>query len=144
MSQLVKLILDDGEYEFDLGKFMLSEASALEEDWGIDTMRFAELVTSGKPPMRVVGAMVWLAKVRARAAAEKISFREAAKLLPVEEFDTDLMAVRIDSEAKPENPTPGGTRTRTTRTTRATSAKPRAKRASSAAPKATRDSSPSS
>ena len=144
MSQLVKLILDDGEYEFDLGRFMLSEASALENEWGIDTLQFAQQVTSGSPPLRVVGAMVWLAKVRARAAADGISFREAAKLLPVESFDTDLMAVRIDSEAKPENPTPGGTRTKGTRTTRATSAKPRAKHASPASAKATKASLPSS
>lgn len=127
MSQSVKLILDDGEYELDLGKFMLSEAKALQDDWNIDTLEFAKLITSGNPPLYVVGAMVWLAKVRARAAADGVSFREAAKHLPVEEFDTDLMAVQVEPEAKPENPTPGGTRTRTTRTTRATSAKPRAK-----------------
>ena len=48
--------------------------------------------------------------------------------MPVALFDTDLMAVRVDAEAEPENPTPGGTRTKGTRTTRATSAKPRTKR----------------
>lgn len=128
MSTSVKLILDDGEYDLDLGRFMLSEARALEDDWGIDTLQFAQLVTSGSPPLKVVGAMVWLTKARALAAAEGISFPEAAKRLPVATFDTDLMAVRIDTEAGPENPTPGGTRTKGTRTTRATSAKPRAKR----------------
>lgn len=129
MSQTAKLILDDGEYVLDLGKFMLSEAKALEDDWDINPLEFTSLVTSGKPPLKVVGAMVWIAKVRSIAAADGISFAEAAKQLPVTAFDTDLMAVRVDTEAEPENPTPGGTRTRTTRTTRATSAKPRAKRA---------------
>lgn len=128
MSTSVKLILDDGEYDLDLGRFMLSEARALEDDWNINTMEFAQVVTSGSPPLNVVGAMVWLAKVRAIAATEKLPFAEAAKQLPVATFDTDLMAVRIDMEAEPENPTPGGTRTRTTRTTRATSAKPHTKR----------------
>lgn len=128
MKQSVKLVLDDGEYELDLGRFMLSEAEALEKDWGIDTVEFSKLVTSGSPPLRVVGAMVWLAKVRARAAADGVPFREAAKQLPVATFDTDLMAVQISDEDVPENPTPGGTRTKGTRTTRATSAKPRTKR----------------
>lgn len=144
MSQSVKLILDDGEYELDLGRFMLSEAQALEDEWGVDTLQFAQQVTSGSPPLRVVGAMVWLVKVRSRAAAEGISFRDAAQQMPVASFDTDLMAVRIDAEAKPENPTPGGTRKQGTRTTRATSAKPRTKRASSAVASPTKASSPSS
>lgn len=128
MSMSVKLILDDGEYALDLGRFMLSEAEALEDDWGLDPLEFEKLVTSGKPPLKVVGAMVWLAKARALAATEGITFREAAKQMPVALFDTDLMAVRVDAEAEPENPTPGGTRTKGTRTTRATSAKPRTKR----------------
>ena len=58
MSMSVKLILDDGEYALDLGRFMLSEAEALEDDWGLDPLEFEKLVTSGKPPLKVVGAMV--------------------------------------------------------------------------------------
>lgn len=145
MSQSVKLVLDDGEYDLDLGRFMLSEAMALEDEWGVNTSTFAAAVTSGNPPPRVVGAMVWLVKVRAIAAAGGISFREAAKQVPVATFDTDLMALRIEDEGQgPENPTPGGTRTRTTRTTRATSVKPRTKRGSSAGPAPTKASSASS
>lgn len=128
MSGTVKLVLDDGEYELDLGTFMLSEALALEDDWGVKTLEFAELVTSGNPPLRVVGAMVWLAKVRSLAAADQILFAEAAKRLPVATFDTNLTAIRIEAQ-QTENPTPGGPRPKGTRTTRATSAKPRTKRA---------------
>lgn len=127
MTKTVKIILDDGEYDVDLTTFMLSEGMALEEDWGLSVTEFASQVTSGKPPLRAIGAMVWLVKVRTAAAAGGISFAEAAKTMPVATFDTNLTAIRIDAEAEPENPTPGGTRTRTTRTTRATSAKKRAK-----------------
>lgn len=140
----VKLVIDEVEYDLDLDTFMLSEAMALEDEWGVSTSDFIASVTSGSPKARVVGAMVWLAKVRSAAAATGISFAEAARQLPVATFDTNLSALRLETEAEPENPTPGGTRTRTTRTTRATSAKPRAKRSSGTAPKATKASSPSS
>lgn len=123
-----KLIVDDAEYDLDLTRFMLSEAIALEEEWGLSTTEFAAAVASGAPPLRVVGAMVWLVKVRSIAAVNKIPFREAAQQLPVAVFDTNLTALRIEDSQEPENPTPGGTRTRATRTSRTTSAAKRAKR----------------
>lgn len=129
MTNTVKLVIDDGEYDLDLSKFMLSEGIALEDEWGLSTTEFATSVMSGNPKLRVVGAMVWLVKVRALAAAEGITFAEAAKRLPVATFDTNLSALRIEAAAETENPTRGVTRTPKTRTTRATSAKPRAKTA---------------
>jgi hypothetical protein len=129
VSSAVKLVIDEAEYDLDLTRFMLSEAIALEDEWGLSTDQFAAAVTSGRPPLRVVGAMVWLVKVRHIAAADGISFREAAAKLPVATFDTNLTALRIENGAEQAGPTPGGTRTRTTRTTRATSAKPRTKNA---------------
>lgn len=124
----VKLVIDDEVFDLDLSRFMLSEGIALEDEWGLSTAQFAAAVTSGNPPLRVVGAMVWLVKVRAAAAAEGIGFAEAAKRFPVASFDTNLTALRIDADEVPANPTPGVTPTPKTRTTRATSAKPRSKR----------------
>lgn len=125
MTSTVKLIIGETEHDLDLKKFMLSEAIALEEDWGLTTTEFAKAVASGSPPMRVVGAMVWLVQVRELAAEDGVTFGEASKLLPVASFDTDLMALRIEAPQEPENPTRGVTPTPTTRTTRATSAKKR-------------------
>lgn len=125
----VKLILDDGEYVLDLDTFMLSEAMALEDDWGFSTVDFAAKITSGSPPLKAIGAMVWLVKVRSLAAAEGIPFRAAAEKLPVATFDTNLTAIKVEEVSAAANPTPGGTRTRTTRTTRTTSAAKRAKSA---------------
>lgn len=127
MTGNVKLILDGTEHDLDLSHFMLTEAIALEEQWGLNTTEFASAVVSGAPPMRVVGAMVWLVQVRVLAAEGGVTFGEAAKLLPVASFDTDLMALRIEAPEEPENPTHGVTPTPTTRTTRATSAKKRSR-----------------
>lgn len=129
MSGAVKIVIDDAEYDLDLSRFMLSEGIALEDEWGLSTTEFATAVTSGSPPLKVVGAMVWLVKVRSIAAGSGISFREAAGLLPVATFDTDLAALRIDAGVEPENPTPGVTPTPRTRASRATSVKKRAKTA---------------
>lgn len=122
MSNSVRLVIDDAGYELDLSRFMLSEGIALEDEWGLSTTEFAAAVLSGNPKLRVVGAMVWLVRVRALAAEEGIPFAEAAKQLPVSTFDTNLTALRIEADEEPENPTPGGTRTRATRTSRTTSA----------------------
>ena len=128
MSGAVKLVIDEVEYDLDLSKFMLSEGIALEDEWGLSTAEFATAVASGSPPLRVVGAMVWLVKVRSMAAGAGIPFAEAAKQLPVATFDTNLTALRIEAGAEPENPTPGVTPTPKTRTSRTTSAAKRAKR----------------
>lgn len=125
----VRLVIDEQEYDLDLTRFMLSEGIALEDEWGLSTDQFAAAVQSGTPPLRVVGAMVWLVRVRAIAAEEHIGFAEAAKRLPVATFDTNLTALRIEAEDEGENPTPGVTPTPTTRTTRATSGKRRTKAA---------------
>lgn len=129
MSGTVKLVIDETEHNLDLNRFMLSEAIALEEDWGLTTAAFAASIASGNPPMRVVGAMVWLMQTRELAAEKEISFREAAELLPPAAFDANLMAIRIEAAPEPENPTRGVTRTPKTRTTRTTSAAKRAKTA---------------
>lgn len=129
MTNSVKLVIDEGEYDLDLSRFMLSEGMALEDEWGLSTTEFAAAVLSGNPKLRVVGAMVWLVRVRSLAAEQGVPFAEAAKQLPVASFDTNLTALRIEADEEPENPTPGGTRTRTTRTTRTTSAAKRAKNA---------------
>lgn len=129
MSNSVRLVLDDGTYELDLTTFMLSEGMALEKEWGLTVTEFSSLVTSGNPPLAAIGAMVWLVKARTLAAATGVSFREAARQMPVAEFDTNLTAIRIEEAVEPENPTPGGTRTKGTRTTRTTSGAKRAKSA---------------
>jgi hypothetical protein len=122
----VTLVIDGEHYPLDMDRFMLSEAIALEDDWGMKVADFTKLVTGGDPPLRVLGAMVWLAKTRALAAQHGITFPEARKLLPPETFDVDMVGLAVvGGEELPENPTGSGTRTRATRTTPATSAKRR-------------------
>lgn len=127
MSQLIKVVIDDKTHTIDSGRFMLQEAIGLEEQWGLTVAEFAAAATSGMPPMRVVGAMVWLVQVRAIAAENGLSFPEAAKQLPAASFDTNLAALLIEPVEEPVGPTRGVTRTPKTRTTRTTSAAKRAK-----------------
>lgn len=129
MSQLVKVVVDDKTYIIDSNRFMLQEAIGLEEQWGLSVAEFGTAITSGAPSMRVVGAMVWLVKVRAIAAENGISFPDAAKQLPAATFDTNLAALLIEPVEEPVGPTPGVTPTPKTRTTRTTSAAKRSKRA---------------
>lgn len=127
----IRLLMDDTSYELDLNRLMLTETIALEDDWGLSVEAFQAAATSGSPPYRVIGAMVWLAKVRSAAAAQGVTFPEAARQFPVATFDVDLMAMQVEADApEPPNPTGSGTRTRATRTTRATSGRKPARGAS--------------
>lgn len=125
---VIRLLIGEDTYPLDMNRIMATEAMALEDDWGLKVAEFVTLVTSGDPPMRVVAAMVWLARTRAIAEAKGLTFPEAKKLLPPATFDVDLVALKIEGdEPLPENPTESGTRTKGTRTTPATSAQKRKK-----------------
>lgn len=128
MSQLIKVVIDGKTHTIDSGRFMLQEAMGLEEQWGLSVAEFAAQAASGAPPMRVVGAMVWLVQVRAVARENGLSFPEAAKQLPAASFDTNLAALLIEPVEEAAGPTPGVTPTPRTRATRTTSAAKRAKR----------------
>lgn len=124
----IRLLIGDDTYVLDMTKFMLSEAMALEEDWGLKVAEFKQLVVGGDPPMRVVAAMVWLAQTRALAETEGVTFPEAHRLNPPSKFDVDLVALKVEPDSPATaNPTERGTPTRTTRTTRATSASKRSR-----------------
>lgn len=128
MTATMVLLIDDEAYDFDLDDMSMTEAIALEEEWGIQVGDFEKQLKGGTPSMRMVTALMWLMKVRAIAAEQKLPILAAAKQLPVETFDVKFSAIRQPPEAAP-NPTDAGTRTPATRTTRATSAKPKPKRA---------------
>lgn len=143
----VKLIIEDRVYDFDPTRLMLSEGVALEEQWGLSVVDFQSQVFSGAPPIRAIGAMVWLVQTRALATDEGIPFAAAAARMPAADFDVNLGAIRMDAVPEPaDHPTSPASPTRTpaTRTTRATSAKPKSKRASVRSESATSDSSPGS
>lgn len=127
MTATMKLIVEDVEYDFNLDDLTMTEGIALEEEWGIQVFEFEKQLKGGSPSMRMVTALMWLMKVRAIAAEQNLPPLAAAKQLPVATFDVKFSALREVPE--PENPTGAGTRTPGTRTTRATSAKPRKKRA---------------
>lgn len=125
---MIRLLIDGETFPLDMNRFMISEAIALEEDWGLKVDEFRTLVAGGSPPWRVVAAMVWMAKTRALAATAGLSFPEARKLNPPETFDVDMVALKVEQDGPaPANPTSRGTRTRTTRTTPATSGSKRKK-----------------
>lgn len=119
---IIKLLIEDETYNFEVGRLMLSEAMAIEDEWGLSPSRFETELTSGDPGIRVVGAVVWLVKVRGLAQQQGISFRDAARQLPVATFDVNLAAIRQGVEVPAENPTSPATRTPATPTTRRTSA----------------------
>lgn len=142
----VKLVIEERIYEFDPTRLMLSEGVALEEQWGLSVVDFQSQVFSGSPPIRAIGAMVWLVQTRALAADEGVPFAAAAARMPAADFDVNLGAIRMGAVPEPsEHPTSPASKTRTpaTRTTRATSAKPKPKRDSPPAGSGTSESSPS-
>lgn len=132
-STTVRLVVDGEPFDLDLGQFMMTEAIALEDQWGLTTESLLSILAESDakkemPPLRIVLALVWIAKVRAIAAAAGVSFGTAAKQLPVDAFDVNLFAFEIGAPPEPPNPTPGVTPTPKTRTTRTTSAAKRSKR----------------
>lgn len=129
MNAVVRLVIDDQVCELDLRRLMLSESMALEEGWGVKLVDFQQGVFSGNPTTRVIGAMVWLAKVRQAAAEQGVSFSKAAEQLPVAGFDVNLAAIQMEAVPEAENPTSPAIRTPATRTTRTTSSAKRKKAA---------------
>lgn len=127
MPASMKLIIDDRECEFSIDELSLPEGILLEEEWGVRLLDLEAQMTSGVPSMRTLAALVWLMQVRTIAADQDIMSAAAARQLPVATFDTKFKAIR-QPPGEPENPTSAGTRTPGTRTTRATSAKPKQKR----------------
>lgn len=132
----IKFLIEDVTHEFDPTQIMTSEAIALEEDWDIQLMDLAKHLENGTPSMRQLTALVWLMLVRARAAEQGVAFLVAAKSMPAATFDVNLASIK-QGPGEPENPTGAGTPTRGTRTTRATSAKPKSKRAAASSGPAT-------
>ena len=144
MTATMKLMIEDREYDFDLNDMSMTEGIALEEEWGIQVFDFERQLLGGTPTMRMVTALMWLIKVRAIAAEQNLTPLAAAKQLPVATFDLKFSALRQPSGPEPVNPTDAGTRTPATRTTRATSGRPKPKRSSAPAASATSESSLSS
>lgn len=139
----LKLTLDGVVHELDLTKFMFSEAMGLEEEWGLPVTQLDQILKAGgNPPLRVIGALVWLMQVRAAAAEAGVTFSEAAKTHPAGAFDFNLAEAKLEAVIEPENPTSPATRTPATRTTRAKPARKPVKRASATAAASTSDSSP--
>jgi hypothetical protein len=126
---VIKIEVDGVVYEHDDAKIMLSEAQALQDLWNIDFEALNASLGAGTATLADLAATVWLVKVRALGVEQGIGFRKAAAQLPPEDFDFDLASMRMEGAPQAPNPTAAGTRTKGTRTTRATSAKPRTKRA---------------
>lgn len=120
----INLHLGDDVLVFDFSRFMMSEAIALEEHFGLRLEDLEAGIVQERPPLKVVSGIVWIAKVRRAAEAASCSFAHAAQALPPVDFDLDLMALRMEVGDPAAHPTsPGGkTRTPGTPTTRRTSA----------------------
>lgn len=122
-------IHDDQEYVFDpAAGFSVGESVALEEDWNLTVEQLEAHLQAGiRPPLRIVMALLWVAKVRTIAEADGTTFLPAARKYPAAHFDVSLEALKPEEE--PANPTPPGGKTPTpgTRTTRRTSAAKRTK-----------------
>jgi hypothetical protein len=124
----MKLIIEDREHAFDLDGLTFPEGIALEEEWGVQVADFETQLKGGTPSMRIITALMWLMQVRGIAADQNIPVPAAARQLPVATYALKFSAIK-QPLAEPENPTDAGTRTPGTRTTRATSGKPKPKRA---------------
>ena len=121
------ITLEGTEYTFDPNNFMFSEVVLLEDHCGISSTDLNSQIFSGTPPLRAIGAIVWLVQLRARAADAGIAIAKAAADSPFAEFDFNLGGITVRAVEEPENPTGPAKRTPATRTTRATSKKPHAK-----------------
>jgi hypothetical protein len=120
----VRLHIGDEVLSFDFSRFMMSEAIALEECFGLRLEDLKNGIQQAMPPLKVVAGIVWIAKVRQAAETAGCSFAHAAEALPAKDFDTDLMALRMEADDPAANPTSPGAKTRApgTPTTRRTSA----------------------
>jgi len=117
---IARITVDGETTVMDLSRFMLSEAEILEEQAGIDIQQLKDLASLEN--LKMLGALLWLSKLRTIAAEQTISVRAAAQQHPRADFDVNLAAIEVDI-SEPANPTGGPTSGPTNRTPRAASSK---------------------
>lgn len=134
---ILKFEIDGEHYVFDNEKLMFSEAMAVQKQAGFTTKELQEQAAAGDTA--AIGATLWIAVLRHRAAERGVPLRQIAAEQPFADFDFDLNTLRVEL---PENPTDGPTDGPETPTSPATSApRPRKTRSKASAP-GTSDSSP--